>query len=86
VGRLRQVDGAWLEHLPAPEGEELLRERHRALRGRRDVVQVASHRVVDREVLRHEVRVAEDDGEDVVEVVRDAAREAADRLHLLRAP
>ena len=31
-----------------------------------------------------EFGIADDDGEKVVEVVRDAARELADRLHLLR--
>jgi hypothetical protein len=35
------------------------------------------------ELVDDERAVAQDDGEKVVEVVRDAARELADRLHLL---
>ena len=38
------------------------------------------------QTIEHEVRVAGDRREQVVEVVRDAAGEPADRLHLLRLP
>ena len=38
------------------------------------------------QLQREELGVAEDDRHDVVEVVRDAAGEPADRLHLLRLP
>ena len=45
---------------------------------------VAPARVVLGEVGHQQIRIAADGGEDVVEVVRHAARQAADRLHLLR--
>ena len=40
--------------------------------------------MLERKVLLHQLAVAGDDGEQIVEVVRDAAGEAADRLELLR--
>ena len=46
----------------------------------------ARDRIVGRELLEQQVGVAEDRGEQVVEVVRDAAGEPADRFHLLRLP
>ncbi len=39
--------------------------------------------LVVRKLRLHQLRVAEDGREEVVEVVRDAAREAADPFHLL---
>ena len=45
----------------------------------------AQRRALGRLLLRH-LAVAEDRGEDVVEVVRDAAGERAHRLQLLRLP
>jgi len=36
------------------------------------------------ELVAEEFRVADDDGQEIVEIVRDAAGELADHLHLLR--
>ena len=43
-------------------------------------------RLVGRQLLDQELAEAEDHGQEVVEVVRDAAGEAADGLHALRMP
>ena len=81
-----QVDDARLQHLLAPEREELLRQRGGALGRLLDRLDVCPQADVARSSAgRAGSRcVAGDDGEQVVEVVRDAAGEAADRLELLR--
>ena len=69
----------------AAEGQQLLRQRRRALAGLQDLADVAAQRVGARELVEHEqLRIADDHGEQVVEVVRDAAGELADGFHLLR--
>src|SRR5689334_11452555 len=62
--------------MPGERGGALGRARD--LRHFRDVAGIAL------ESCAQHLRVAEDHGEEIVEVVRDAAREAAERLHLLR--
>ena len=74
---------ARLEHLAPAEGEELVREFGRTLRGAAHLGHVLARRAVAGDALEREVAVAEDGGEQVVEVVRDAARQTAHRLHLL---
>ena len=72
-----------LKDLPAAEREQLAREGRGALAGVLDLAERGPEILVVRELRLHQLRVAEDDREEVVEVVRDAAREAADRFHLL---
>jgi hypothetical protein len=74
------------EHLAAcrvlaAEREELAREGGRALGGALDQLDGLAHAIVD--LPQQELAAAQDDREQIVEVVGDAAREAADRLHLL---
>ena len=78
--------GRGFEHLPAAEREQLLRQLGRALgrRGRSGRGRARSSSVAVR-ALEQQRRVAGDPGQEVVEVVRDAAGEAAERLELLRA-
>ena len=72
-----------LDELAAAEGEQLPREAGGALGGLRDLLRGTRRGVV--EVRRRQQRgVAVNDGEDVVEIVRDAAGELADGLHFLR--
>ena len=78
VGRLR------LQRLLAREGEQLPGELGRALDGPADLLERAAHGRASASFLLQHFDVAEDDHEDVVEVVRDAAGELADRFHLLR--
>ena len=81
---LVQVQHLRLEHLLAAEREELPRQVRRALRRRPDLLDVGAKGLVGLEVAADQLRVAQDDGQQVVEVVRDAAGEPADGLHLLR--
>ena len=73
-----------LEHLLSTERQQLLRERSRALGGLLGLQDVPAERVVGGEHHQRHLHVAEDDGQEVVEVVRDAACQASHRLHLLR--
>ena len=84
----REVEHARLEHLLAAEREELAGQRWpRARRASSTSVEVAARGIVRlADVEEQRVAVARDDGEEVVEVVGDAAGEPADRLHLLRLP
>ena len=83
---LVQVDDARLQHLLAAEGEQLPRQRRGLVAGLLDLVDrhlgVAGCQFVRR--LAQQRGVTVDDGEQVVEVVGDAARQAADGVHLLR--
>ena len=73
-----------LEHLLAAVREQLLGQRRGPFAGAAHLLDVAAHRVVVGHLGEGEVAVARDRGQQVVEVVRDPARELADRLHLLR--
>ena len=81
VGRLR------IERLAAREGEQAVGERRRALRRALRRVDVAVD-VLDRGPAPmprlQQLQAAGDAGQQIVEVVRDAAGELADRFHLLR--
>ena len=69
----------------AGERQQALHQRGGALGGlARRIEQALDARIVVADAARGHVDVAEDDGQHVVEVVRDAARQPADRLHLLR--
>ena len=77
------------------EFDDLLPAQHQELarRGRRlawqlsgCLVDVGASWVAGLQIVEDEVRVAEDDREDVVEIVRHSPGEAADRLHLLGLP
>ena len=73
------------ELLPA-EREQLARQRCGAHSGLLDFLHGRRHFVVVAEQLERDLAVPHDGGEQVVEVVRNAARELADRFHLLRVP
>src|SRR5690606_25583593 len=73
-----------LERLAAREGEQALGELGPALRRADGVARELAALGIRRQTLLQDLHVAKDHGEQVVEVVRDAARQAADRLQLLR--
>src|SRR5438876_10580026 len=79
-----QADDARLQHLLAAEGEQLPGEPRRPVCGLADFLGVVAARVTGGQVFEQQVDVARDRGEDVVEVVRDAAGQPAHRFHLLR--
>src|SRR5207249_10303289 len=72
------------DDLLAAEGQQLPRERAGALRRLVDLERVRAPRIGRLERADEQVGVAADRGQEVVEVVRDPAGQAADRLHLLR--
>ena len=78
-----EIDDARLGDLPAREAEELPGQRRAALGGVADAAEVLVRRVVAFELGAGHLDVAEDGRQQVVEVVGDAAGEAADALHLL---
>ena len=80
---LVQVDDARLHHLLPAEGEELPGEGGGPVRRLLDQLDVAAERALGRELEQEELAPARDHGQEVVEVVGDAAGEPADRLHLL---
>ena len=77
------VEDRGLQDLLPAEGQELPRQIRRALAGAQDLRQVVAHRVPRLETGAEHLAVAEDDRQEIVEVVRDPARELADGLHLL---
>src|SRR6185369_2878851 len=66
------------------EGENALDDVARAPARLVDLLDAFAHRVLVRRVHARELHVGEDGPQDVVELVRDAGGEGADRLHLLR--
>ena len=83
-----EIEALGLEHLLAAEGEQLAGQLRGSVGGLADVAEaLADRRVVAEpeplELEHAQIAGAEDDREDVVEVVGDAAREGADGLQLL---
>ena len=88
MGHLRHHVGK-LEHLRAQgllarEGEQLPGQARGAVRIRLDLLDVVIVAVARRVAHQHQVAMADDRGQDVVEIVGDAAGELADDLHLGR--
>ena len=75
-----------LEHLFAAEGEELMSQAGRMLGGADDLLRVLIKRIGRFHPQQNHFRVANDRGDRVVEIMRDAAREFADGVHLLDLP
>ena len=81
------VDGFDLERMLAGIGEEAVDQADRAMRGLARGREIALHALVRlAQPQRRQVDVAQNGGEQVVEVVGDPAGEPSDRLHLLRLP
>ena len=75
-----------MQDLFAAEGEELARQGGGAVAGLIDLADVALQRVFRLQSPQGQFAVAGDHGQQIVEVVRDAARELPDGFHLLRLP
>src|SRR5205814_6205484 len=71
------------EDLLSAEGQELHRQPAGAGRGLLDDVEAATQRIDERQLAEHQLAVTRDDRQQIVEVVREAARQTADRLDLL---
>ena len=73
------------QHLLPAEGEQLPGEARRAFGRLLDLLELEAHGAVAVvQLVEREAGEAEDRRQQVVEVVRDAAGQPADRLHLLR--
>ena len=81
--RLVEVDHLRAKRLPPRERQQLPHEAGRAVGVLLDVHDVLEGRIGRPVVGEKQVGEADDRGQHVVEVVRDAAGELADRLHLL---
>ena len=79
-----EVDHLRLQHLPPAERQQLPGQRRGAIARRLNFQQIQAQRILLRDLVEHQVAVAEDRREQVVEVVRDPAGELTDRFHLLR--
>ncbi len=80
---LIQIHHSRLEQLLATESQQLLRQRRGALTGPVDLEHVGARRRRFRHRVEQQEAVAEDDRQQVVEIVGDTPGEPADRLHLL---
>ena len=78
-----EVDELGLQRLAAREGEQLRGEDRGVLGGLDDGFGEALAALVGEVVAAEDVGRALDDGQEIVEVVRDAAGQLAERLHLL---
>ena len=81
-----EIEHFGLQHLSAAVREQLSRQRCRSLGGFANLFHVPPFRVPRWKIPEQELRVAEDGGEQVVEIVGDATRELAHGFHLLRLP
>ena len=79
-----QVDRRKAQRLLAREGEQLVRQRRGVFGGSPDLDEIAPERLVGADLPGQHVGVAQDHGQRVVEVVRDAAGQLSDRFQLLR--
>ncbi len=80
-----QVDDPRLQHLLPAERQQLPREADGARSAAfQDLGEQLAVRIAGVEAIEHQLAVAVDHREQVVEVVRDAAGQPADRFHLLR--
>ena len=79
-----EIDHFRRERLAAAEGQQLRGELRTARDGGDRGLQALLGAVIARDVATEELQIAADDLQHVVEVVRDAAGQLADRLHLLR--
>ena len=80
--RCCEIDRHRIERLAAREGQELAREALAAPRRRQDGLDPLQRLRLGQPAAQH-FGVAADDHQEIVEVVRDAAGELAERLHLL---
>ena len=82
VDQRRDIGRLHLQPLDPAEGEQLAGEPRAPLRRRERVGRIAQQPLV-LDPLGDEVEAADDDGQQIVEVMRDAAGQLAERFHLL---
>ena len=86
LDHLIERDGLLGNHLPPAEREQLAGKAGRAIGGLQNFFRVVAPLVAFFQRLHEQLGVPANRHQQIVEVVRHAAREAADGLHLLRLP
>src|SRR5213075_1578830 len=86
VNRFILMEGLQLGRLFSAEQEQLPGQVRGPLGGAQDLVQIAARPFSQVVSLQHHVQVALHDRQEVVEVMRYSAGQAADRVHLLDLP
>ena len=86
VYNLIQIEDLWLQNLFATERQQLSRQRGRPVRRLADLLRAPAQRIFRPHPPEHQLAVAEDGGQDVVEIVRDAPGQTTDGLDLLGLP
>src|SRR5205823_3247159 len=81
-----QIERTSLHLLLATEGKQLARQVGGPLAGRIDLLQIVFRLPIEVLLIQDQVGVPHDNREDVVEIVRHAASQLAERLHFLRLP
>src|ERR1700687_2673645 len=81
---LVKVEDRRLEDLLAAESQQLAHEGLRAVRALHDFRYFAAETVIAGLDWKGQLRIAADDGQEIVEIVRDTAGKPAERLHFLR--
>ncbi len=81
---LVEIEGLGVDNLPPPEDQQLAGEGGRPFGRNQDLVDVLRQGGVVGHLLRHEPPVAQDEGQDVVEVVGDPTGELTEDLEPLR--
>jgi len=83
---VREVKALRRNGLLSREGQELTRQIGRPMCAARDFLQVGPRRMVGLQMVEGQIDIAKDGHEHVVEIVRHAAGQPPDGLHLLRLP
>src|SRR5215469_15881633 len=78
-----QVDQLGLQHLSATEGEQLFRKYARSICSIQNLFQLVSFCISGRWVVQQHLRIAADDGKQIVEIVSDASSQPSYGLHLV---
>ena len=81
-----QIQRDRVQHLLAAEGQQLAGQRRAAFAGALNFLHEVPGRRILAQFLKKDCAIAENDGHDVVEVVRHAASQSTDRFHFLRLP
>ena len=79
-----QIQDDWLDDLAPAERQQLPRQRRGRAPRLFDFLHVGAIRFADGAVLLKQIAVAKDGGENIVEVVGNAAGQASHRVHFLR--
>src|SRR5580658_6522237 len=81
-----QIQNFRLQHLFPAESQQLVRQRRRPVRRPSNLLQPVARSLVISQPSQQQLAMTHNDAQNIVEVVRHAARQPSDRLQLLRVP